>query len=266
MSGFRDEECSGWPLIKTALIFQTLESTSDRAGEFVRTERLQLPLLVWARTQTRGRGRGRNAWWSDEGSLTFTLAIDPQEYRLPIESEAKIALASAVAIIEALDQLGLGSPALGIRWPNDLEANGRKLGGILPESLETPGGRVVLIGVGLNVGTDMMAAPESVRAMATSLASVHGRSLDESVVETILRGILARFESELPRLSRDDPALAADWARLDQLREKWVCVDLGTRLVSGWGQGIDHDGALCIHDGRTPHRLFGGQVLRDHTR
>ena len=43
-------------------------------------------------------------------------------------------------MIEALDELGLGHPSIGIRWPNDLEADGRKLGGILPERLETAQG------------------------------------------------------------------------------------------------------------------------------
>ena len=60
-------------------------------------------------------------------------------------------------MIEALDELELGSPSLGIRWPNDLEADGRKLGGILPERLETPHGRRVLIGIGLNVQTNLAA-------------------------------------------------------------------------------------------------------------
>jgi BirA family transcriptional regulator, biotin operon repressor / biotin---[acetyl-CoA-carboxylase] ligase len=265
MNSFIDTECSGWPFIKTAVTYDVADSTNDRAAELLRNGRLKLPLLVWARTQTRGRGRGLNEWWSDKGSLTFTLAIDPLEHQLSIENEPRLALAIAVAVIEALDRLNLGSPALGIRWPNDLEADGRKLGGILPERLETPRGRLILVGIGLNVSTDLAAAPVPVRAMATSLAALHAKPPDESLSERLLSAILGQIESMLPRLAQNDQTLSVQWDRLDQLREKWVRVDLGTHCVAGWGQGIDQAGALCLHDGREPIRLFGGQVLRDHT-
>ena len=137
-----------WPFVKTMIVLEEVESTSDRAAHLVRSGDVALPLCVWARRQTRGRGRGTRSWWSDSGSMTFTLAIDPEAHGLVCESEPKLALATAVAVIEALAELGFGSPALGIRWPNDLEAGGRKLGGILPERVETDHGRRVLIGAG----------------------------------------------------------------------------------------------------------------------
>ena len=193
MNFFIDTECSGWPFVKTAVAYDVVDSTSDRAAELVREGRMKLPLLVWARTQTRGRGRGIHRWWSDKGSLTFTLAIDPLEHRLSIENEPRLALATAVAVIEALDGSTSGAPPLGIRWPNDLEADGRKLGGILPERLETPRGRLILVGIGLNVRTDLAAAPARVRAMATSLAALHAKPLDESVSERLLPAILGQI-------------------------------------------------------------------------
>ena len=82
MNASIDEECPGWPLIKTAVAYEVIDSTSDRAAELVREGQLTAAALVWARTQTRGRGRGRNEWWSGRGSLTFTLAIDPLEHGL----------------------------------------------------------------------------------------------------------------------------------------------------------------------------------------
>ena len=80
-----------------------------------------------------------------------------------------------MAVIEALDDLASGDPSIGIRWPNDLEAAGRKLGGILPERVETAAGHRILIGIGLNVWTNLTHAPHDVSAMATSLAALAGR-------------------------------------------------------------------------------------------
>ncbi len=252
----------GWPFVRTLLIYDEVDSTSDRAAAWMREGTVELPMAIWGKRQTRGRGRGSHSWWSDDGSLTFTLAIDPSAHGLTIAGEPKLALAMAVAGIDALDELGLGSRSLGIRWPNDLEVDGRKLGGILPERIETADGHRILIGVGLNVLTRFDEAPAEIRAMATSLAAIHAGPLDEQALPRVFSAILRQFESVLERLVKGDPKLAMQWNQLDLLRDARVSVDLGTRIVAGRGCGIDPDGALCLDDGRETFRLFGGKVLR----
>jgi len=256
------DENSAWPFVRSTVFHDDVDSTSDRAAALVREGRLGLPLAVWARTQTRGRGRGSHEWWSDAGSLTFTIAIDPGAHGLTVQNEPKLALATAVAIVEALNELGIGHPSIGIRWPNDLEADGRKLGGILPERLATAQGTRILIGIGLNLSTNLAAAPADVRAMATSLTAVSARPLDEDSSRRLIPAILGHFELALKRLADGDPSLPEEWNRLDLLRDTWVRVDLGTRHVAGRGQGIDHEGALCLDDGRGSVRVFGGRVIR----
>jgi BirA family biotin operon repressor/biotin-[acetyl-CoA-carboxylase] ligase len=190
------------------------------------------------------------------------LAIDPERHGLAVADEPRLALAMSVSIVKALAALGLGSSSLGIRWPNDLEAGGRKLGGILPERLETTFGRRNLIGVGLNVLSQLDESPGVIRAMATSLAELHDTKYDESLLPVILGAVLEQFACVLRRLVEGDVALAADWARLDLLRDRWVRVDLGSRTVAGTAMGIDAEGALVVDEGRERLRIFGGQVLR----
>jgi BirA family biotin operon repressor/biotin-[acetyl-CoA-carboxylase] ligase len=257
------DESSAWPFVKTAVSHDVVDSTSDQAAALVRDGSCALPLLVRARRQTRGRGRGSHEWWSDEGSLTFTLAIDPTRHGLTVENEPKLALATAVAVIDALVDLDLYPRSLGIRWPNDLEADGRKLGGILPERIETRLGHRILVGIGLNVRTNLAEAPAEVRAMATSLHDLFGRTLDDAMARTIMRAILVQFELVLERLVLDDPSLPDQWNRLDVLRDKWVRINQGIHVVTGRGRGIDRQGALCLDDGEQEHHICGGSVLRD---
>ncbi len=252
----------GWPFVRTTVIDDDVDSTSDRARELVLDGGPALPLLVWARSQSRGRGRGSRRWWSDRGSLTFTVAIDPQLYGLSLVHEPRIALATAVAIIDALGDLALAVPSIGIRWPNDLEAAGGKLGGILSEQIETERGRRLLIGIGLNVLSDLGGAPAEVRRMAVSLAELRDEPLSEELIPQFLTAILTRLESVLVQLASDDASLAKRWEQLDHLRDRWVTVDLGASIVAGWGRGIDAEGALCLEVDNRRTRLFGGQVLR----
>ncbi len=241
--------------VSTLIHRDEIPSTSDLARDLVREGGVTLPLLVGADVQTLGRGRGSNVWWSDAGSLTFTLAFDPRSHRLTLSHEPRLALAAAVALIEAI---GPNVPS-GIRWPNDVEVNGRKLGGLLPERVETPSGPVYLLGVGLNVSTNLAKAPADVRALA---ATLHEWGEIRTQAE-ILSAFLGHFETILPRLANDDPTLAQRWAEFDTLRGESVRVDLGSRLLTGIGRGIDHEGALKLETDSETLRLFGGRILRD---
>ena len=162
-----------WPFVREILVFDEVASTSDMARLILRDEARELPLALWARRQTSGRGRGENQWWSDEGSLTFTIVLAPEKHRLLVHQEPRLALMTAVAVIEAIGTLGLPAQGIGIRWPNDIEVGGRKLGGILPERVEIDTGHRLLLGVGLNVLTRVDLAPPAVGRMATSLARWH---------------------------------------------------------------------------------------------
>lgn len=252
-----------WPFVREVLAFDELESTSTAAKAMVLADPARpAPFAVWARRQTRGRGQRTNAWWSDEGSLTFTLALDPAEYGIRPDQQPRIALTTAVVLIEAVAALGWRDPGLGVRWPNDVEVDGRKVAGILPERIETPAGDRILIGIGVNVATRIDLAPPEVARMAASLGPSQPDPLRVDDLPAYLAAALARFPLALRRLADDDPTLAATWARLDLLLDRPVRAAVGPRNLIGVGRGIDPEGALLLDDGREIHRLFAGRILR----
>jgi BirA family biotin operon repressor/biotin-[acetyl-CoA-carboxylase] ligase len=245
------------PFVRTQVERSEVESTSDLARTLLESPAIELPLVVRARRQTRGRGRGDNNWWSDDGSLTFTLAIDPASLGLRPELEPRIALATAVAVVETFAPV----IPLQIRWPNDLEVEGRKLGGILPERIETPLGVRILIGIGLNVDSRLDDAPPEIRRMAVSLRDIAGASPVD--IDALFKHLLEQVGLTLERLARDDADLAERWGQLDALRESLVLVDVGSWIITGIGSGIDKEGALLVETERETIRLLGGRVLRE---
>jgi BirA family biotin operon repressor/biotin-[acetyl-CoA-carboxylase] ligase len=117
------------------------------------------PCLLVAEQQTRGRGRLGRDWVSSTGaSLTFSLALP-----LAPADWSGLSLAVGLALAEALEplpQAGAGAPPrLRLKWPNDLwlvddpaaPGRGRKLGGILIETVSVGQRRMCVVGVGLNV-------------------------------------------------------------------------------------------------------------------
>ncbi|GAC1448411.1 MAG: hypothetical protein NVSMB9_31560 [Isosphaeraceae bacterium] len=247
--------------LKETVRYPVLPSTSDVARELVLEERASLPLLVRADLQTCGRGRGRNSWWSDNGSLTFTLALDPVAHGLSRDHEPRVALATAVAIVDALAPFVSPVNPLGIRWPNDIEVGRRKLGGILPERIETQAGPRLLIGIGLNLQTRLEDAPKELRPLAVSLAEL-SRAEKPLDMEEMLASVLDQFPLVLARLASDDQTLAARWAELDTLLDQHISIKIGPSTSIGVGQGIDREGALRLAAGGAILRFFGGQVLR----
>ena len=111
------------------------------------------PCLLVAEVQTSGRGRQGRVWHSSAGlSLTFSLALplNPPEW-------SGLSLAVGVALAEALDPLAAdAAPRIGLKWPNDLwllegPGRGRKLGGVLIETVAVGERRMAVVGIGLNL-------------------------------------------------------------------------------------------------------------------
>ena len=123
-----------------------LESTMDRAKELAVEASVPLPALVTAIHQKSGRGRRGAGWWQPPGSVAMTLIIEiPSKENLPGGVLPLWSLACGLAVAESLHQL---NPDLKphVRWPNDIEINGRKIGGLLLEATT----QKLLIGVGIN--------------------------------------------------------------------------------------------------------------------
>src|SRR4051794_41365021 len=147
--------------------------------------------LVTAREQSAGRGRQGRTWSAPPRKALLMSAI----VRDLTRRDALLPLAVPVAVAEACDEVaGTWS---GIKWPNDIWIDGRKLSGILLEGRPQEGWAV--IGIGVNVGTLREEFPEELRDTATSL-------LIESGADPGVEPVLASVLEALGRTLSDSPA------------------------------------------------------------
>lgn len=245
-----------WPVYR----HETIDSTSDEARRMVEVGAGPLPFIIRADRQTAGRGRGSNVWWSDEGSLLFTVALDPTAFGLEVRHQPRLALVAAYSIIRAIEVVFTLFTS-GIRWPNDVEFRGRKLAGILPERFETAYGPRVLVGVGINVATRFDQAPADVRDLAFSLRE--WCETGPSATDDFLAWFCDYFEWFMTLLARDEPDLMDACNRVDRLAGQSIRIKQGDRIVEGIGRGIDAEGALILETDHGLETIVGGQVLRD---
>jgi BirA family biotin operon repressor/biotin-[acetyl-CoA-carboxylase] ligase len=179
---------------------------------------------------------------------------------LPRERWPAVSLAAALAVIEALRDLMHGRP-LGLRWPNDVYAQGRKICGILPEMVGGGNGPVLVLGIGINVNNPVAAGPRGVRSIATSMLESVGAAFD--LTEVLVR-VLRALDRSLDRLSHSDPSLPNDWNRCCLLTARHVRLDLRGTVFQGRCRGIDSCGRLLLATPAGVQAFASGSVISVH--
>jgi BirA family biotin operon repressor/biotin-[acetyl-CoA-carboxylase] ligase len=215
--------------------FEQVGSTNDVGLEWLSTGAADGAVIV-ADEQTKGRGRLGRSWYAPSGTaLMFTYLLRPSQDVL-----SRVGMLGALAVCETVGQLG--APEVGIKWPNDVQIEGRKVCGVLPEA-RWDGNRLVgvALGVGVNVSIQFEDSPFALTA--TSLVTALGKPVDR--VELLSR-VLARLDFWRERLDSAD--LFQAWrGRLNMLQTP-ITVSNGVRPVQGTAEDVDAEGALLVRE------------------
>jgi BirA family biotin operon repressor/biotin-[acetyl-CoA-carboxylase] ligase len=208
----------------------------------------------FAERQTAGQGRRGRPWASPLAAHLYLSAA--RRFAGGFAQLAGLSLAVGVAVAEALR--GCGFVQVGLKWPNDLLADGRKLGGILIELRgEAQGPCEAIIGIGVNVrmpdGWDA-----GIDQPWCDLASMSAQPVERQVIAVAL------LDALLPALAdfeREGLApFVARWERLDLLAGRPVQVRVGDSRLDGVALGIDDTGALRVRHEQGERRWHGGEV------
>lgn len=222
------------------LRYDSLPSTNTEAARQAAAGAAE-GLCIVAREQTAGRGRRERVWASPrDAGLYFSLVLRPPftHARWPL-----ITLMSALAAADAIaDACAL---IVDIKWPNDLLASdGRKLCGILAETVETEGGRACVVGIGINL--DNRAFPPELQETATSIEA-HTGSAPQA--EQLLTSLVKSLAHRYAQLQEQDGAarIVFEWeARSSFARGRRIRVRLAEDWFDGTTRGLEPDGALRV--------------------
>ncbi len=245
----------------TILRFDSIDSTNLEA---MRQAKAGAPegVCIVAREQTNGRGRLDRIWQSPkDAGLYFSMVLRP---RLEMSSWPLITLMAALAVCDAL--MKACALRADIKWPNDICVNGRKLCGILVETIETESGAAAIVGIGINLKANSL--PATVNDRATSVESVTARQPDgERVLEELIKAIGERYE--LLQSPQGDEHTIREWcANSSYAVGRQVRVALGNDTFEGTTRGLESDGALRVEvEGKQMRIVRAGDVtaLRSST-
>lgn len=219
----------------------------------------QYRYVCFAERQGAGRGRRGRDWVSPFGcNLYFSLV---QSFNDGFSGMEGLSLAVGLGVIRALQAEGVSG--VGLKWPNDIVARGKKLGGILIEvSGDVAGDCQAVIGVGLNLRMPATAGKRIDQEWANlenHAEAALGRNALGAAVLNQLALVMKDFEVY------GFAALVPEWNAVDVLRDMPVRVS-GAKEVGGVCRGVDEKGGLRLETEHGQQVFYGGEVsLRAET-
>ena len=215
--------------------------------------------LRLAYRQTAGRGRlGRP--WQGQAGMTFSVALP---LALAPAQLTGLSLAVGLALAEALGDVDprLGA-RVGLKWPNDLQIDGRKLAGILIESVRAGQNRIwAVIGIGLNLVRDAQMEAALGRELAGVAEAVPGFDASRDAAR-LLAAVLERLASmRTAFLAHGFGPMARRWSAADAYRDQPVrLLHDGKVIAEGLARGVDEAGQLLLETQTGLERVASGEL------
>lgn len=233
---------------------ETVDSTNKWAKEHI--SELEDKTVIYTYNQTSGRGR-LNRKWNNVGSdnIYASIVLKPSDRMTEIYSNLTQYL--CVVLSEIFGEYGV-TPK--IKWPNDIQINGKKISGILAEGVSERGkleGIVLGFGVNLNTSKEIL---DKINQPATSLNIETGKEIDK---EEFLKNVLNKFCLLYDRfIEKGFLLIKDDYIKRVSFLGKNVSVQVFDKIIEGRAVEITDNGALKIVDKNNKEQtLLIGDIL-----
>lgn len=236
-----------------AYVMTSVDSTNAEASRLLPTAKC-LPFYVVTERQTSGRGRRGRSWESPFGeNLYYSLVIRVENGMRQLEG---MSLAVGLALLQVIR--GFGVVNAGLKWPNDVLVNEKKIAGILLELSGEPADVChVVIGIGLNV--NMLEAHTGVIDQPwTSMRKELGAPSNRNELVAELNKQLSHY---LDIQLRDGfAALQGEWQASHLWQGRRVAITAAQDPIKGEVVGVDQSGAIRLRVGDVERSFSGGEL------
>ena len=231
--------------------YDSLDSTNESAKEL--SNKVDFEFVISTYNQTKGKGKGDRVWHAAVGcGLAISFLVRNPNLKL-ISSYTAIA---AIAVTKLLSDYGIES---GIKWPNDVLIDGKKICGILCESSIVSGSPShIIVGIGININQTPLEFPEEIKNISTSMSIAIKRDLDIGEVESrlidIFTRVLGKFETDPKHY-------------YDELIKKSVIIGKECKILENGVystvmiKSVDIDNSLIVKDDEGIRRIYSADII-----
>ncbi|MGM0471478.1 MAG: biotin--[acetyl-CoA-carboxylase] ligase [Bacillota bacterium] len=196
--------------------------------------------IVIAREQLQGKGRLGRAYCCPPGGIWFSVILRPN---LNPTAASQLSFVAAVAIAQTIDEITTLEP--GIKWPNDILVNSKKIAGILTEmSAEIDQINHLILGLGINLNLDLEQFSSELAAKATSIQIELGHPVVK--LDFFLK-LLTYLEREYIKLQEEGfAAVLKTWRNYNITLNRQITVQHNDQQLEGQAVDIDDQGHLLL--------------------
>jgi BirA family biotin operon repressor/biotin-[acetyl-CoA-carboxylase] ligase len=235
------------------IYFPRLSSTMDIARQEARQGALEGTVIITGE-QTGGRGRHKRLWLTPPGNIALSVILQPDVAWLPY-----LIMISSLAVVHSIDDVA--RLEAGIKWPNDILIDGKKVGGILIENeISTDKTARAIIGIGININID----ESEIKGSSVPVTSLEKETRQTVVKTDLVKNLLQEMEwlyLELPH----GESIYRKWCDKLATLGKRVVVNMGAETLKGLAESVDSAGALMLRldDGNIARIVAGDVSLRE---
>ncbi len=236
---------------KRILFIEETDSTNEEARRLAKLGEKEGTVII-AASQTKGKGRAGRRWISPDGGLYISIILKPyvSASNLPL-----ITLFSAVAAVRTIR--GLTKLSASVKWPNDIIISGRKAGGILCEAAKN----FMIVGIGINLNTNLSLFPSALKKQVTSLKFELGANVDRDKITKILLEEFDKLYNDF--LHHRSENIISEWSGYCLMLGNPVSIETSKGVVVGIAEGVGSRGELRVreYDGKII-KVFSGDVIK----
>ncbi|WP_218460572.1 biotin--[acetyl-CoA-carboxylase] ligase [Rickettsia sp. TH2014] len=257
------------------IVFDELDSTNSEAIRIAKSNKVDSNYVILAKSQTKGRGRSGKNWQSRVGNLHASLLIKPDK---ELELLPQLSFVTALAVYESIASLchsysslchphllchsrESGNPEkflkemdsrlrrndirgeddiIQLKWPNDVLVNGRKIAGILLESVKVEKNYYLIIGIGINITYH----PDNIDQPTTSLIS---ENLPPIEPQALLEKLIENFEKYYQIWHNNGFSFIREsWLKHAYKLHENISVKYQNDIVTGRFKDIDSTGRIIL--------------------
>lgn len=219
---------------KTVVYYSSVTSTNDVARDQAKKGAEEGTVII-ADEQIAGKGRLKRNWMTPAGNIALSVILYPDISMLP-----SLIMITSLAVVRGIEAATGLKP--GIKWPNDVLVDGKKVCGILIEN-DLQGNRVnhTIIGIGININIKQEDIP-GIHYPVTSLSAESGRAVSRAGV---IRCLLVEMEKLYLTLS-EGGTVFEEWRDNLVTLGKKVRVTWGETVYEGVAESVAADGSLVL--------------------
>ncbi len=238
--------------LQDLIILQEVASTNDHLFTLDSPEPSKA-IVCMAEEQTAGKGTKGRKWQSELGaSLIYSIAY---VFESDIKDLSALSLAIGVVVQQSLEECSYNGVQL--KWPNDLQYQFKKLGGVLVEVKKVGKNFHLVCGIGINIKSSLDA--KTIGQPFTALEHISNQQVSRNKIAAVLTQGLLNLFSLYPQSGFKH--WQAQWQLLHAYQDKKIRVQQSTGELNGVARGVDVDGALLLESDSGLQKIISADVF-----